>query len=199
MTDPQFIPNTPEIQEEWRPVPNYEGLYEVSNKGRVRGTGANLRNHRRKAGLLKIQKIRGYLNAALCDTTGKQWKFRVHRLVMAAFVGPCPEGKGVNHIDGIKHHNHVENLEYATPKENDEHALRMGLKPTGDRHWSRRCPEKAKKGEDHNKAKLTENDVLNIRFLHSQGMRGTDIHPFYDFVHIDSIWNVLRRKTWNHI
>jgi ribosomal protein S25 len=51
----------------------------------------------------------------------------IHQLVTAAFLGPCPEGKQVNHKNGNKRDNRVENLEYLTPDENKAHAKRTGL------------------------------------------------------------------------
>ena len=55
----------------------------------------------------------------------------MHRIVMAAFVGICPEGYQVNHIDGNKGNNHISNLEYVTSKENVLHAYKNGLRKSG--------------------------------------------------------------------
>lgn len=99
------------INEQWRPVKGYEGLYEVSNLGRVK----SLNYHR--TGVEKILKPsnvgNGYLFVHL-SRNGKHKFFLVHRLVAIAFI-PNPKGlPEVNHIDEIKTNNCVENLEWAS-------------------------------------------------------------------------------------
>lgn len=103
--------------EEWRPVVGYEGRYEVSNRGRLRGP---------HWGVVKARNNRGYRAVTLVDSPhGGRKTYSVHRLVMAAFVGPCPVDKQVNHIDGNKSNNYIENLEYVTQTENVRHALAL--------------------------------------------------------------------------
>ena len=106
------------IQEEWRPVIN--GTYEVSSEGRVR----RARDGRPRS--LKLDRD-GY-PIFLVKSNGGGWhEFRVHRLVAMAFLGSCPPGLQVNHKSGVKTDNRVANLEYVTPKENAQHASRLGL------------------------------------------------------------------------
>ncbi len=61
---------------------------------------------------------------------GKSMVYAVHRLVAICFIGPRPEGCGVNHKNGIKTDNRLDNLEYLTVAENTQHAIRTGLRPS---------------------------------------------------------------------
>ena len=103
-----------EIPEQWKAVVGYEGIYEVSNYGKVR----NVKTGR----ILKLGKSKnGYLRVGL-HKNGKQKYFLVHRLVAIAFI-PNPDNKEtVNHIDEDKTNNHVCNLEWMTQKENTRHS-----------------------------------------------------------------------------
>jgi hypothetical protein len=110
------------IYEEWRPVKNYEGLYEVSNFGRVRSLDHWLKNWRgdyiKKGKILRQGKqTNGYLQVFLCKD-GRCKSISVHRLVYKAFNGNIPEGMEVNHINEIKTDNSVWNLNLMTRKEN---------------------------------------------------------------------------------
>ena len=98
------------MMEEWRAVPGYEGLYEVSNIG-------NVRNVRRNT-LLRLQKTnKGYIRVSLCKN-GIQTGFQVHRLVAQAFI-PNPNNlPQVNHRDENPSNNNVDNLEWCTAKYN---------------------------------------------------------------------------------
>lgn len=103
------------IKEIWKSITDYEGLYEVSNLGRVKSLG---NNKSRKEKILKPAKDRkGYLYVILCRN-GKVKNFKVHRLVAEAFL-PNPEGfPEVNHKDEDKTNNQVENLEFCDCKYN---------------------------------------------------------------------------------
>lgn len=100
------------IQEEWRPVVGYAGLYDASNFGRIRSL---------KFGKIKILKqvkhTDGYLQVNLYKN-GKMKHLTVHRLVYEAFNGKITEGKQVNHINEIKTDNSLWNLNLMSPKEN---------------------------------------------------------------------------------
>lgn len=98
-----------DITENWKPVPGYEGLYEVSDLGRIKGL---------KRGIRKLNKAKsGYLLIILCKN-GKVKGFSVHSLVYRAFNGEIPPGYEVNHINEIKTDNRPFNLNLLTPKEN---------------------------------------------------------------------------------
>lgn len=111
-----FVPKRLMDKEWWKMVPGYEGLYEVSNWGRVKGL--------KYGRILKPCKDQdGYLSVQLCKE-GKIKRLRVHRLVAMAFI-PNPDNLPcVNHINEIKTDNRVENLEWVTNKENSNHGTR---------------------------------------------------------------------------
>ena len=106
----------------WVDISDYEEHYQISNFGRTKSF------FRGKAKILKpfIDKD-GYLSIAL-SKDGRVRKFKVHRLVAEAFI-PNPESKPtVNHRDGNKMNNHVDNLEWNTDRENNLHAIKTGLR-----------------------------------------------------------------------
>lgn len=102
---------------EWRPIVGYEGLYEVSNYGQVR----------RVLSALKPGYKRGYAHVSLCKG-GKQSTHYITRLVAKAFIPNPHEKEQVNHINGNPGDDRAENLEWSTPKENTQHAIRNGLR-----------------------------------------------------------------------
>src|SRR5687767_12601092 len=102
--------------ETWKTILGYETHYEVSNIGNVRriapGTSAVIGKNL-KPGRMTV----GYLFVALC-MHGKPKLHSIHRLVAGAFIGPCPDGHEVNHKNGVRTDNRLENLEYVTRKQN---------------------------------------------------------------------------------
>ncbi|MFV2195998.1 NUMOD4 motif-containing HNH endonuclease [Nocardiopsis sp. LOL_012] len=115
--------------EEWRAVVGYEGLYEVSSLGNVRSWTP------RKNGepLTPWLNRNGYLRVAL----GRDGHHYVHRLVAAAWLGPCPEGQQTRHLDGDKLNNRAPNLAYGSNSDNLLDSVRHGTHP-----WASRthCP-----------------------------------------------------------
>ena len=100
-----------ELKEEWRAVLGFEGRYEVSNQGRVRGLLSNYNGREKtviKSRILKFGENRGYCRVVLLDDEGKRYSKSVHRLVAFAFLGDCTDLE-INHKDGNKKNNNVDN------------------------------------------------------------------------------------------
>lgn len=106
------------MQEIWKDIKGYEGIYQVSNLGKVKSLNYKRGKHEKE--IKQALNSRGYLEVGLFN--GKVKTHRVHRLVAQTFI-PNPENKDeVNHIDGNKKNNTVNNLEWNTSKENIHHA-----------------------------------------------------------------------------
>lgn len=120
------------MTEQWRPVPNYEGRYEVSDLGRVRTMERVIPyiDGRRRRVQRRIRKThldtRGYLAVGLTDSAGRRRTRAVHVLVAAAWLGPRPDGMEVCHNDGDKTNPRLDNLRYDTRVENARDVVRHG-------------------------------------------------------------------------
>lgn len=137
--------------EEWRPVKGYEGLYEVSNLGRVRSL-----NYQNK-GICRIMRLTAgwgrYIKAALKGRDGKKRYFRVHRLVAIAFLPtPPPEKNQVNHRNGVKQDNRLENLEFVSAQENTRNPAtypRLFIRYHREGEHERRSRAQRKRMQEH--------------------------------------------------
>ena len=119
------------IQETWKDIPGYEGLYQASNLGRIRSFKRN--NIR----ILKPGKNRdgsGYYIVKLYLNSVRK-NVSVHRLLWTAFNGPIPEGLQINHLNENKADNRLENLSLCTPKENTNYGTRN--KRVSEKHCKR--------------------------------------------------------------
>ena len=165
--------------EKFKQIKDYDN-YSVSNYGKI----CNDKTGR----ILKPQKLRGgYLFVSLCKN-GIKKSHTIHRLVALAFT-PNPENKRtVNHIDGCKINNFVHNLEWATDKENIHHSWDNGLS---------KVP--GLKGSKHGMAKLTEEQVLEIRRLYAtDNFIQTALAKMFGVGH-SLIGYIVNRKNWKHI
>lgn len=174
----------------WKEIPGTDGCYEISNIGRLRR--GIIKSH---AWLTKTGKIlhcykrpAGYLFHVLY-LDKKKFHKTVHGLVCSAFLGPVPEGKCVNHKNGIKTDNRIENLEYVTFSKNNIHASRFLNKGIGETHGMSRLTEKNVKFiRNYPYKRGNRKDNSSNRFLADKfGMS------------LDTIQKIRRRLLWNHI
>jgi hypothetical protein len=119
----------------WKPVPGYEGPYEVSHSGAVRSLGWQTAiSGYRKGRELKAALSWGYPSVTLVRNRAKR-TVRLHCIVCEAFHGPAPSEKHeVAHNDGLKDHSHAANLRWATRKSNHNDKWAHGTMPVGDAH-----------------------------------------------------------------
>ena len=130
-----------EIKQEMRPIPGYEGLYSITENGKVWSYYTFK--------WVKPKLIRGYHRIRLWKDTIHR-NYAVHRLVALTYDLPKPTDKTqINHKDGNKTNNHIFNLEWVTCQENHNHAIENGIVD--------------RKGERNGKSKLTEKQVKEIR------------------------------------
>lgn len=142
------------MKEVWKDIENYEGLYQVSNLGRVKSMDRiierkNNTDQKRKGKILESNKTQkqkdglDYPSVGLCKN-GKVKLIRVHRLVAETFIKNNDINLIVNHINGIKTDNVVSNLEWVTQSDNLYHAYKIGLK---DRHFNKNLKRNIKTGK----------------------------------------------------
>lgn len=120
--------------EEWRDIDGYDGRYMVSNLGKIMSLNFN-GTHKHKE--LLGRKTRGGYRQVVLYTNGKRKAFYIHVLVAKTFI-PNPNNlPEVNHKDGNKENNTVNNLEWVTSKENSLHAVKTGLRhvPKSGQHY----------------------------------------------------------------
>lgn len=174
--------------EVWKQVPDYEGYYEVSNYGVVRGVdrvvvvnqgGGYERTCVGRVLKIAVTKI-GYKVVALY-TLGNKRVFLVHRLVLEAFVGPCPDGMEACHNDGDKLNNCLANLRWDTVKNN---------------HHDKKIHGTHIFGERHSQAKLTYEIVDRMKKEYSVGgITQKDLAVKYNISH--SVVNrIINNKAW---
>ncbi len=173
-------------KEIWKDIEGYEGLYQVSNMGRVRSLLDSYGNQRKTPKTLKnVRQPSGYFRVCL-SKGGIGKRFFIHRLVAQAFI-PNPENKPeVNHIVGDKANNTADNLEWNTRSENIQHALKNNLRLSG---------------ENCKQSKLTVFQVNQIRKEYIFGSRkygASALAKKYGVTH-SSILKIIKNKTYKDI
>ncbi len=174
------------MMEQWKAIPNFPG-YEVSNYGSVRSFWQRGQRLWRLANvpqriLRPATRGKSYLRVTLWKE-GKRFPILVHRLVLLAFVGPCPTGQQACHNDGKWFNNFLGNLRWDTSINNHADQRKHGTDNAGERNG---------------RAKLTESQVIQIRELDSQGCSFQKIEELFP-ISLRSVYYITRHKTWKHM
>ena len=171
----------------WKDVAGFEGVYQVSNHGRVKRLDTEILF----AGALSTQKgkilkptknSKNAMTVILCYR-GKRKTYSVHRLVALAFIIRIPGLEVVNHIDGNPENNHEQNLEWCTHKHNQIHAYETGLKGHGAKSVM---------------AKLNEEQVLEIRRMTLLRVKRKDIAKAFNVTSSTIKW-IQYNRTWRRV
>jgi hypothetical protein len=172
----------------WKPVFEYENLYEVSNFGRVKRKEKKVYSEERNCYFIKKERICNqfvdrykYVNLVVYGVKTK--RVTLHRIIANAFI-PNPQNKPcVNHKDGNKLNNSIENLEWVTRSENTRHAYKNNLIPNG---------------ENHPKSKLTNSQVIDIYKRVYSGETCIKLSKEFN-VHPETITNIKFKRMWKNV
>lgn len=178
------------MSERWVGARGFAERYEVSSCGNVR----RIKPRSDRTGVIRQPVTKGYHVARLAPDglAGRKVKMisvRTHRLVWESFNSPIPEGMQINHKNGVKTDNRLENLEVCTPSENTLHGFRvLGRKPSINPN----------PGSRNGRSRLSEKDIPQIRRMISKGKSDIQIAAKYG-VNPATIWWIRKGKTWAHI
>jgi hypothetical protein len=171
------------MEELWKTVITNND-YVVSNFGRVRRT--RWTNGAKRIGrILGYNLENGYREVCFFDAKHNRKTKLIHQVVCDAFLGPCPDGYEINHKDGDKRNNHLDNLEYVTPSQNIRHALETGLMVPA-------------RGTQISTSVLTNRQVRRIRERFKNGASMSDISRRLK-IGLTTVSDIVNRRTWTHI
>ena len=184
MTDPNST-------EKWLPVVGYEGLYEVSDQGRIRSVdrfiirSGKWKGHKYwlKGRLLLFMNNKGYSRVGL-RKNNKQKPHHVHRLVLESFLGPCPTGMECRHFpDNDRSNNNLCNLSWSTRKQNQADKNIHGTQLIG---------------EKNSQSKFKRRDIELMFSLRAEGSLLKDIAKQFD-TDMSYVCKILNGRQWKHI
>lgn len=161
----------------YKDIPGYEKRYRIYEDGRIW-------SYRSKRFLRQFIDNDGYIRHTLC-VNNKRKNQTLHRWIYLAFIGDIPKGKQVNHKDGNKINNSIENLEVMTHQQNVVHAWENGLQKrrVGSKMWS---------------SKLKEKDIQKIRSLYKKGHSQKEIGEMFGITQ-SNISHIVNSNTWSHV
>lgn len=165
--------------EVWKDIPGYRGLYQASTFGHIK----------RSERILKTRPCTKYGHLAIgLWENGNRKTYKVHRLIILTFVGPCPQGMETRHLDGNASNNKLDNLRYGTRSENELDKIRYGTRFQPDN-----------RGEKCTTSKLTTQQVLQIRKLYAEQKISYKQLARKFNISASQVHNIINRKQWTHI
>lgn len=171
-------------EERWRPIRDFEGIFEVSDQGNVRRIVSRYLNPR--VSLLKQETHKQGYKRIHFQQNGRGRRALVHVLVAESFLGEQPAGTQINHIDGDKANNRADNLEFVTPSANIRHSLDvLGVQRA--------------KGERNGNASLTNDQAAQVLMMWRTGRykQGELAKMFKTSPTV--INRLILRKSWRHL
>jgi len=173
------------MQEIWKDISGYEGLYQVSNYGNIKRIYThNIKNQKIGRNEILNPWINncGYYMVGLRKNNHKK-SFLVHRLVLEMFVDSCSINEEGRHLDGNKLNNNIHNLAWGTRSDNEKDKIIHGRSNRGSRQGN---------------SKFLEIDILDMRYLYKKGWTIREIGKKYN-VDYKVVWPIIRYKTWKHL
>jgi hypothetical protein len=179
------------IGETWLPIPGWEGLYEVSDHGRVKSLSRVVMHSQGGPKRIRERILSNRIGSSYpmvsLYAAGVSFERQVHELVLTTFVGPCPEGMECRHRDGDKTNARLDNLHWGTHSDNEQDKKLHGTDNRGDKHPL---------------AKLSDDEVCAIRSeyrrwsYHRTNMR--EICAKYGITQ-PTLSRIVSRKGWTHL
>ncbi len=178
----------PILGEIWQDIQDFEGLYSVSNYGRVRSYPRDRRGRSGSSRRIPSRILvgspagKGYLSVTLVKEGRNHYRY-VHHLVLEAFVGPCPDEMETCHEDGDRRNNRVANLRWDTHAKNIDDKKIHGTQT---------------RGEKHHTSKVSDEIVIEIRRKRSDGAKLTSLEAEYGLSQAQ-LSRICNKKRWTHL
>ncbi|MBZ9633045.1 NUMOD4 domain-containing protein [Clostridium sp. FP1] len=174
------------MPEVWKDIKGYEGLYQISNTGKVKSLNRldNVGSHHQERILKPCLSNKGYLFVGIYRNC-KRKPVYIHKLVAQYFTDNSYSKVQVNHLDGNKQNNLLNNLEWCSPSENIRHAHKNGL-------------SNPVRGEQVGTSKLTKEEAAEIKAMKNKGISQKSIGGLFN-ISQQEVCKIHNNKCWVNI